>query len=80
MIVKKEISFPKELGEVLLLVKEIVKVVKEKGDYMSLIPQLISAVEGVDEIGEEVKDLVACGHAGVDFVFELVELFKAKEA
>lgn len=52
-IIKKEIDYAKEIGDVFELVEGIVKTIKEKGDYMELLPKLISAVEGVGEIDDE---------------------------
>lgn len=55
-IEKKEIEYAKEIGDVLVLVKEIVKTIKEKKDYTALLPALISAVDGATNIDEEVKE------------------------
>lgn len=55
-IEKKEIEYAKEIGDVLVLVKEIVKTIKEKKDYTALLPALISAVDGATDIDEEVKE------------------------
>ena len=56
MIVKKEIDYAKETGEVLVLVKKVVKHFKEGGDIAgatALLPDLMTAVQGVDQIDDE---------------------------
>lgn len=52
-IVKKEIDYAKEIGDVFVLVEEIVKVIKAKGNYTELFDELIAAVEGVQNAGDE---------------------------
>lgn len=54
-IVKKEIDYAKEIGDVFLLVEEVIKVIKKKGDYMSLIDELVAAVDGVSGVEDELK-------------------------
>ena len=53
MIIKKEIDYAKEIGEVFVLVEGIVSAIKNKDDYMTLLPKLVSAVEGVPDVDDE---------------------------
>ncbi len=51
----------KEINDVMDLVVEVIVVVKNKGDYTSLLDELITAIDGVGEIGNEIKeDLAVC--------------------
>lgn len=55
MIVKKEVDYAKEIGEVVSLSGKLIKTIKEKGDYAAVLPDLILAVEGVSNIDDEFK-------------------------
>lgn len=61
MIEVVEVKRAKEINDVMNLVVEVIKVVKAKGDYTELLDELIAAIDGVGEIGSEIKeDLAAC--------------------
>lgn len=52
-IVKKEIEYAKEIGDVFVLVEDIIVLIKEKKDYMALIPSLVNAVNGAPDVDDE---------------------------
>ena len=58
-IEKREVSYAKEMDDVLVLVIQLLNTIKNKGDYTALIGALVTAVDGVTNIPEEFKDMDA---------------------
>lgn len=57
-LVKHEIQVPKETKEVIDLIGAIVENVKAKkpvAEWVNLLDEVYAAVQGVDQVGEEVK-------------------------
>jgi len=79
MIIKKEVEFAKEIGEVLSFAVAIIKVVKEKGDYTPLIGDLVKAIDGLSDFKEEIKNIPALTVTGADAVGKIIELFIKKD-
>jgi len=79
MIEKKEKDIAVQSEEVMDLLVELVKVIKNKGDYTSLIDDLMKALEGLDEIPEEAKNIQAMIRTIGPKIYDIVEVFTKKE-
>lgn len=53
MVIQKEISYAKEIGEVMVLVSKLTSTIVNKGDYMAVMPELIAAIDGISDIDDE---------------------------
>lgn len=78
-IIKNELEIAKELDDVMVLVIEVVKTIKGKGEYADLIDELISAVNGVDDIPNEIKNIEAAIRTIAPRVYNIIEVFTKKE-
>ena len=79
MIEKKEVEYAKELDDVMDLIVELVKVIKEKGDYTTLMSDLISAVSGIDQVDDEIKENLKASINTVLFrAVEIADIFIKK--
>ena len=78
MIEKREINIAREIDDVFVLVIEVIKVVRNGGEYTNLIDELINAVNGIDDIPEELKDLKAVINTVGVRVGDIVEAFAKK--
>ena len=79
-IEKKEIEFAKELDDVMVLFVELVKGIKNKGDYTALLDELIGAINGADDIDDEVKaNLKASINTVTLRANDIAEVFYAKK-
>lgn len=70
----------KELGDVLALVVNLIQDIKQgkSGSEIAVenIPSLISAIEGISELGEEVKDRAATFSTAGFYVGKIVQIFE----
>jgi hypothetical protein len=83
-LVSKEIQVPKELEEVLVLVRGLVADLKNKKPVAELaagaLPNLLSAVDGIDQLDDEwVAHQDAFLKAGALFGVEVVSALLAKD-
>jgi len=78
-IEKREMEIAKELDDVGALIVELVKTIKNKGDLTENIGELIQAINGVDEVDDEMaaNRKVAMQTIGAR-VLELVDVFLPK--
>jgi hypothetical protein len=80
-LVKVEVEVPKELKEVSDFVVELVKDLKDKKAIELVLgenlPNLLKAIEGFDQLGEEVKSAHAVKLGGL-LAADLVNVFTAK--
>lgn len=83
-VVKKEVDYAKECGDVMVLVVEVVKHFKAgKGlaEATELLDELMGAISGVDQVDDEWKaDKVAVLNAVLVHAGELAGVFMAEES
>lgn len=83
-IEKKEIDFAKELGDVMALLTEIVKhfkAGKKPAELPELLDELVTAVTGIDQLDDELKENQKAAIATVLLgANDIVDIFLKKEA
>jgi len=52
----KQVEYAKEIDDVMNLLVQIVTVLKEKGQVTSLVDELIVAIDGVDQVDDELSE------------------------
>lgn len=54
-IVKKEIDYAKEIGDVGAALEELVRVIKDKAPWNEAMDEVVAAIEGVSDIDDELE-------------------------
>lgn len=82
-LVKKEVELPKELSEVAIFVVEILKDIMAKKDIAAIsaenLPNLMAAVQGFENMAEELKDEKVFDVAAL-MVSDIIKVLKKKPA